>query len=108
MDIKTQRELAFFMAGIECGRMFKLVHMSTSKVGLWFENQHDETALNVNLMCGFIGYEGDNDEWPNDCRHAAVRGILADAIRDAKTAFELKREILREREQMLIGGEAND
>lgn len=105
MDIKTQRELAFFMAGIECGRMFDLVHMSTSKMGLDFQSVDDETQLNVSLMCGFIGYEGDQDKWPNDCRHAAVRGILADALRDAKTAFQLRREILREREQMLIGGE---
>ena len=108
MDIKTERELAFFMAGIECGRMFKLIHMSTSKLGVWFENQHDETGLVINLRCGFIGYEGCDDDWPNDLRHSALRGILADAQIDAKTAFELKREVLKEREQMLIGGGTND
>lgn len=105
MDIKTQRELAFFMAGIECGRMFKLIHMSTSKIGVWFENQHDETGLVINLISGFIGYEGCDDEWPNDLRHPALRGILADAQRDAKTAFDLKRETLREREQSAEKGE---
>jgi len=105
MDIKTQRELAFFMAGIECGRMFNLMHSSTTKMGVHYETVEDDTGISISLMDGFISYEGDQEKWPNDIRHAAVRGILADAEKDSARAFEYHMELLRERAQRLNGGE---
>ena len=91
MKIKTHRELAAFMAGIEAGRLFKLMDGGRTDQFVWFENFEDMTHVAVYFCDGSVYFENhssDPIEPEDDIRHHALQGMLSNALIRAKESFK--------------------
>lgn len=89
MKIKGQRELAAFMAGVEVGRIFKMVEGGFTESFVWFENFDESTQIAVWFESGAVYFESpaqDSVELYDDIRHDALQGIMLRAKQSAKTA----------------------
>ena len=91
MNIKTTRELAFFMAGIQAGRTLKVMYMGGSAKHLAFADLNESLQIVIHLRDGSIDVETCTDgdpAWFDDCRADALVGMLKNAEVDAERAFD--------------------
>lgn len=95
MNIKTTRELAFFLAGIDAGRIFKVYDGCNTSDHIYLEDYDSENRIVVCLRFGGIYFEDhdlEGDAYMNDYRHYALRGILESAHDSAKRCVKWHRE----------------
>jgi len=89
MKLKTTKEIAAFMAGIEAGRMFNLYHSHSNGSGVYWQTTESETdGLWLQLHSGqvyFQCYDDSEDIW-RDPRPAAIEGIICRSYTDAQAA----------------------
>ena len=87
MKIKTHKELAAFMAGVEVGRVFKMMEAGATKDFVWFESFNNQDQISVHFQDGSVYYESfpEGEENPLDeYKHHALIGIHTESKARAK------------------------
>lgn len=91
MNIKTTRELAFFLAGIDAGRIFKVHDGCRTPTEIYLEKYGSDDQIIISLHDGSIHFEtvlDDDDQWPDDLRAKALAGMLSEALQSANRAYK--------------------